>query len=131
MAILIIVGIMCAIAIPSFMTMQANAKLNNSLDKVRDALEIAQFRASQKKKDEQGNTCRIYLPTNNNKIIGNCMITSSSSSAGIGDNTDTSLIIVTDPANPSLPRLLPRSPDGWSTQTLGACKEITSWFRLG
>jgi type II secretory pathway pseudopilin PulG len=118
LAILIIVGIMSAISIPSLMAIQGTAKLNNSLTNLRDALEITQFRSSQKKTDELKNTCRIYIPKNNNKVIGNCLITSNNSSVGINDNTDTSLIIATDPANPSMPRPLPRSLDGWSVLTL-------------
>lgn len=114
LTVLTIVGIMFGIAIPSFMAMQGNAKVNNSLGLVRDALEIAQFRASQKKRDELGNTCRVYIPTNQNKIIGNCLVSSSSSSVGVDDNTDSSLRIASGLAVGTVPRSL----NGWATVNL-------------
>lgn len=114
LTVLTIVGIMFGIAIPSFMAMQGNAKVNNSLGLVRDALEITQFRASQKKKDELGNTCRVYIPINQNKILGNCLVSSSASSVGVDDNTDSSLKLASGMAVGTVPRSL----NGWATVNL-------------
>lgn len=110
MTILIIVGILCAIAAPSLMAMQGVAKLNTSIDNVRSALEITQFQALQKKADAKGNTCRIYIPKtapNNTKIIGNCLISASGSSSGVSDTTTEGATLSTG-----------GSLDGWSTMNL-------------
>ncbi len=115
LTVLTIIGIMCAIAVPSFLSIQGNAKLNSSLGIVRDTLEITQFRASQKKKDAAGNTCRIYIKKNQNKIIGNCLVSSSGSSTGVTDDTSTIKAF----SSPSATTIVDtNSLDGWAVVNL-------------
>jgi Tfp pilus assembly protein FimT len=51
LTILIIVGILMALAVPSLIAMQGVAKLNNALDNLRTVLETSQFQAIQRKPD--------------------------------------------------------------------------------
>jgi prepilin-type N-terminal cleavage/methylation domain-containing protein len=68
LAIIIIVGILCAIAAPSLLAMQGVAKLNSSADNIRTALETSQFQAVKKH-----TRCQVYIPTNSSTISGDCL----------------------------------------------------------
>jgi type II secretory pathway pseudopilin PulG len=69
LAIIAIVGIMCAIATPSLLAMQGVAKLNSSADNIRTALETSQFQAIKKK-----TICDVSIP-NGSQILQNCFNT--------------------------------------------------------
>lgn len=68
MVILVIVGILCAIAAPSLLAMQGIAKLNSSADNIRTALEASQFQSIQRK-----TSCKVYIPNNSNQITNDCL----------------------------------------------------------
>ncbi len=63
--ILLIIGILSAIAAPSFLAMHNRAKLNDAVTKVRGALQEAQREAIRKSK-----SCFVTLDTTNNKVTG-------------------------------------------------------------
>ena len=70
--ILVIVGILSAIAAPSFLAMNNKAKLDNAVNTVRAALQEAQREAMRKSKN-----CTLTLNTPNNNITSNdgCLVT--------------------------------------------------------
>lgn len=70
LVIVIIIGILSAIAAPSFLAMLNKNKVNNALTEVRGALQEAQREAIRKSA-----TCRITLDTANYKITSPCLVT--------------------------------------------------------
>ena len=82
LAVLMIIGILTAIAAPSVLAMMSRAKLSNSLERVRDTLELSQSQTTQKNKK-----CNIYIPTGN-QIVSDCLTSADSSSSGIAGVPD-------------------------------------------
>ena len=82
LAVLTIIGILMAIATPSVLAMMSRAKLSNSLERVRDTLELSRSQTTQKNKK-----CKIYIPTGN-QIISDCLTSADSTSAGIPNVPD-------------------------------------------
>jgi Tfp pilus assembly protein FimT len=80
LTILIIVGILFALGTPSFIAMQGVAKLNSSADNMRTALETSQSQSLKKNKN-----CTVYIPSNSNTIVGDCLMNSTGTSSGITD----------------------------------------------
>jgi prepilin-type N-terminal cleavage/methylation domain-containing protein len=78
LAIIIIVGILFALGTPSLLAMQGVAKLNSSADNMRTALETSQFQALKK-----NTNCTVYIPSNGNTIVGNCLMNGTGTSSGI------------------------------------------------
>ncbi len=68
--VLLIVGILSALAAPSFLGMLNRAKVNDAVAKVRGALQEAQREAIRKSK-----SCSVTLDTTNNKVTGSCLVT--------------------------------------------------------
>jgi prepilin-type N-terminal cleavage/methylation domain-containing protein len=68
--IVIIIGILSAIAAPSYLGMLNRNKVNDALVKVRGALQEAQREAIRKSK-----TCTVTLNTTNNKVTSPCLVT--------------------------------------------------------
>jgi prepilin-type N-terminal cleavage/methylation domain-containing protein len=68
MIVVVIVGILSAIAAPSVLSQQANAKLNNSLELLKTSLELSQAEAIKTSK-----TCEVNIP-NGNRITTTCYI---------------------------------------------------------
>jgi Tfp pilus assembly protein FimT len=66
-----------AIAVPSILAIMTRTQLSNSVELVRDTLEISRTQATQKNK-----ICNIYIPTGN-QIVSNCLISADSNSSGI------------------------------------------------
>jgi type II secretory pathway pseudopilin PulG len=83
LVIMIIFGIMCAIAMPSLLAMQGVAKLNSSTDNVRTALETSQFQSIKKR-----TSCKVYITSNTNQIVGDCLMTGTATSLGIANVLD-------------------------------------------
>ncbi len=69
---MVIVGILAAIATPSFLAMNNRAKLNDALNTVKGAMQEAQRQAMRNSK-----SCTITLDVTNNKITSNngCLVT--------------------------------------------------------
>jgi prepilin-type N-terminal cleavage/methylation domain-containing protein len=80
LAVVIIVGILCAIAAPSLLAMQGVAKLNSSADNIRTALETSQFQAVKKH-----TSCQVYISSNSNRIVGDCLMNGSATSQSIAN----------------------------------------------
>ncbi len=68
--IVVIVGILSAIAAPSFLGMLNRNKVNDALVQVRGALQEAQREAIRRSK-----SCTITLDTINNKVTAPCLVT--------------------------------------------------------
>lgn len=68
--ILVIIGVLSAIAAPSFLSMFNRNKVNESLDKVRGALQEAQREAIRKSQ-----SCTVTIDTTNKKITSPCLVT--------------------------------------------------------
>jgi prepilin-type N-terminal cleavage/methylation domain-containing protein len=82
LAVLMIVGVLMAIATPSVLAMMSRAKLTNAVDRVRDTLELSRSQTTQKNKK-----CNVYIPTGN-QIVSDCLVTADSTSSGITGVTD-------------------------------------------
>ena len=82
LAVLTIIGILAAIAVPSVFAMMTRAQLSNSAERVRDILETSRIQTTQKNKP-----CNIYIPTGN-QVVSDCLISADSSSSGITGVTD-------------------------------------------
>lgn len=68
--ILIIIGVLAAIAAPSFLGMLNRNKVNNALNQVRGALQEAQREAIRKSKP-----CTVTVNTTTKKVTGTCLVT--------------------------------------------------------
>ena len=79
LAVLMIMGVLMAIATPSVLAMMARARLSNSVDRVRDTLELARSQTTQKNKK-----CNVYIPTGN-QIVSDCLVSAERASSGITD----------------------------------------------
>ena len=77
LVVLIIIGILTAIAVPSLLQITLRANLPYSVERVRETLELSRIQATQKSKK-----CNIYIPTGN-QIVSSCLISADSSSSGI------------------------------------------------
>lgn len=77
LVVLLIIGVLTAIATPNVLAMMSRAKLSNSLDRVRDTLELSRSQTTQKSK-----SCTVYIPTGS-LIVSSCLISADSSSSGI------------------------------------------------
>ncbi|MDZ4873948.1 MAG: hypothetical protein CLLPBCKN_003344 [Chroococcidiopsis cubana SAG 39.79] len=84
--VLMIVGILAAIAIPSFITSINKSQASDALDRVRGALQESQREAIRKSK-----TCTVTVPKGDNKTIsGTCLVTGDRTLTGINiDYTNT------------------------------------------
>jgi prepilin-type N-terminal cleavage/methylation domain-containing protein len=86
LVILIIIGILSAIAVPSFLAMLNRSKVNNALAQVRGALQETQREAIRKSK-----SCSVTLGTTStpNKVTGTCLVTGERTlPSGVGLQTD-------------------------------------------
>lgn len=82
--ILVIVGILSAIAAPSFLSMFNKNKVNYALDQVRGTLQEAQREAMRKSK-----SCTVTLDTTNSKVTADCIVTGDRTLAdGVGIQTN-------------------------------------------
>lgn len=70
LTIVVIIGILSAIAIPSFLGLLNRNKVNDALSKVQGAIQECQREAIRK-----GKTYTVALDTTNNKVTGDCLIT--------------------------------------------------------
>lgn len=70
LTIVVIIGILSAIAIPNFLGLLNRNKVNDALSKVQGAIQECQREAIRKGKDYT-----VALDTTNNKLTGNCLIT--------------------------------------------------------
>lgn len=70
LAIFVIVGILSAIAAPSFLGLFTKTKVNDPVDQIRGALQEAQREAVRK-----SNPCNVILDTADHKITGSCLVT--------------------------------------------------------
>jgi prepilin-type N-terminal cleavage/methylation domain-containing protein len=77
LAVLSLVGILSAMAMPSLLAMQGGNNLNNSLEKVRSTLEISQTIAVQK-----NTSCTLYIP-DGSQIFSTCLNIADRLSSGI------------------------------------------------
>jgi prepilin-type N-terminal cleavage/methylation domain-containing protein len=85
--VLVLFGILSAIAAPSFLSSYNRMKLDNALNDLRGAIEESQRQAIQ-----QGKSCQVVI--NNGNISGPCLITGSrklDSSISISPNTSTTV----------------------------------------
>ena len=78
LAVLTIIGILTAIAVPSVLAIMTRAQLSNSVELVRDTLEISRTQATQKNKQ-----CNIYIPAGN-QVVSSCLISADSTSTITG-----------------------------------------------
>ena len=87
--VLLIVGILAAIAVPSFLSMLSKNNVNDALAKVQGILKEAQREAIRKSK-----TCTVELPEGNNSTITiasttpNCIVTGDRTLTGINTDVD-------------------------------------------
>lgn len=77
LTILVIIGILAAIAAPSFLSLFNREKVSSASDQLRGALQEVQREAIRKSK-----TCTVYVP-DGNQIISNCFATSDGTSTGL------------------------------------------------
>ena len=93
LAVLTIIGILTAIAVPSVLAIMTRTQLSNSVELVRDTLEISRAQATQKNKQ-----CNIYIRAaaqppatqpNGNQVVSNCLISADSTSSGITNVSNT------------------------------------------
>ena len=89
LAVLTIIGILAAIAVPSVLAIMTRTQLSNSVERVRDTLEISRAQATQKNKQ-----CKIYITSNtyistSNQVVSSCLISADSNSSGITNVPDT------------------------------------------
>ncbi len=70
LTVLLIIGILAAIAAPSYLAMLNKNKVNNALSELRGALQEAQREAIRKSK-----SCSVTLNTTNNRVTGSCLVT--------------------------------------------------------
>ena len=78
LAVLTIIGILTAIAVPSVLAIMTRTQLSNSVELVRDTLEISRTQATQKNKQ-----CNIYIPAGN-QVVSSCLISADSTSTITG-----------------------------------------------
>jgi len=81
---LIIIGILAAIAAPSFLAMLNRNKVSNALTQVRGALQEAQREAVRKSQ-----SCTVTIDATNKKVAGPCLVTGDrtlNSSVGLESN---------------------------------------------
>jgi prepilin-type N-terminal cleavage/methylation domain-containing protein len=83
LAVLMIAGVLMAIATPSVLAMMARARLSNSVDRVQDTLELSRSQTTQKNKK-----CNVYIPTDSNQIVSDCLISADNTSSGIAGVDD-------------------------------------------
>lgn len=86
LTVLLIIGILAAIAVPSFLALLNRNKVNNALNQFQGAFQEAQREAIRKSK-----SCTVTLDTTNNpnKVTSPCLITGDrtfDSSVGLGTN---------------------------------------------
>ncbi len=99
--ILMIVGILSAIAVPNFLAMYNRVKLNDAVTKVRGALQEAQREAIRK-----NHLCTVTLDTTNpknNKVIGSCFVTGARTLADDGVAMATNILPPTGAGLPAIP----------------------------
>jgi prepilin-type N-terminal cleavage/methylation domain-containing protein len=68
--IVVIIGVLSALAGPSFLSMFNRNKVNDALDQLRGALQEAQREAIRKSQ-----SCTVTIDTTNKKITGPCLVT--------------------------------------------------------
>jgi prepilin-type N-terminal cleavage/methylation domain-containing protein len=85
LAVLSLVGILTAIAVPSLLSMQGANNLNSSVEKVRATLELSQTTAIQT--GDPDKPCKIYIP-DGSQIVSECLIAADRTSSGIRDVPD-------------------------------------------
>lgn len=69
LTVLLIIGILAAIAVPSFLALLNRSKVNSALNEVRGAFQEAQREAIRK-----GKSCTVDLDTTNNKVSSTCLV---------------------------------------------------------
>jgi prepilin-type N-terminal cleavage/methylation domain-containing protein len=108
--VVVMIGILTAIAVPSVLSEYANKKLNNASEQLQASLELSQIEAAKK-----SSKCQVYIPTGN-KIITSC---------NIGSTNITSYDI------PDVPDGLPVTElnEGVIISSSGAVKKVTYDFR--
>lgn len=89
LVILIIIGILSAISVPSFLGLLNRNKVNNALAQVRGALQETQREAIRKSK-----SCSVTLDTTStpNKVTGTCLVTGNRNLNGINIRSNVSPI---------------------------------------
>lgn len=95
--ILMIIGILSAIAVPSFLAMYNKGKLNNALTQVQGALQEGQREAIRKSQ-----SCTVTLDTTNNKVTSSCLATGERSLVNYGVAMATNIL---PPPGASLPAI--------------------------
>lgn len=85
--IVVIVGILSAIAAPNFLGMLNSNKVNAALVQVQGALREAQREATRRSK-----SCTVTLDTTNNKVTGSCLITGDRNLEGVAIRSSNSSI---------------------------------------
>ena len=75
LAVLMIMGILMAIATPSVLAMMSRARLTNAVDRVRDTLELSRSQTTLKNQP-----CTVYIPTGN-QVISSCLVSADSTSS--------------------------------------------------
>lgn len=91
--ILLIVGILSAIAAPSFLGLLNRSKVNNAVAQTQGALQEAQREAIRKSK-----TCTVTVPPGSNVTLtstNNCLVTGARTLTGISIRRDNSLETIT------------------------------------
>lgn len=80
LTVLLIIGILAAITVPSFLALLNKSKVSDALTKLRGALQETQREAIRKSK-----TCTIYLPdaATQAQIVSNCFVTGDGTSSGL------------------------------------------------
>lgn len=101
LAVVGLLGIMVAIATPSVLAMMATARLSNSLEILRDTIELSRIQTTQRTQK-----CRVDIP-NGNQIISTCIIaadhTSSDGSPMVKLDADVKFELYRDPLLEPLP----------------------------
>lgn len=89
LVILVIIGILAAISVPSFLGLLNRNKVNNALAQVRGALQETQREAIRKSK-----SCSVTLDTTStlNKVTGTCLVTGNRNLNGINIRSNVSPI---------------------------------------
>ncbi|MBW4641191.1 MAG: prepilin-type N-terminal cleavage/methylation domain-containing protein [Gloeocapsa sp. UFS-A4-WI-NPMV-4B04] len=93
LTILIIIGILSAIAAPSFLGMLNRNKVNNALSEVQGAFQEAQREAIRRSKN-----CTVVISAGNNVTLtspNNCLVTGDRTLKGINIRRDTTMGIIT------------------------------------
>lgn len=84
LTVLLIIGILAAIAVPSFLSLLNRSKVNNALAKARGALQEVQRESIRKSK-----TCTVVVPAGNNVALTsptNCLVTGDRQLDGVNTN---------------------------------------------